>query len=58
MSSGADKIVSNIMSDAQAKVDANISEAQLKVDDILAKGERRLKLLKSKSLMMLPNKQI
>ena len=41
MSSGADKIVSNIMSEAQAKVDANISEAQAKVDAILADGEKR-----------------
>ena len=48
MSSGADKIVSNIMSDAQAKVDANISEAQLKVDDILAKGEKKAEATKVK----------
>ena len=48
MSSGADKIVSNIMSDAQAKVDANISEAQVKVDDILAKGEKKAEATKVK----------
>ena len=48
MSSGADKIVSNIMSDAQAKVDANISEAQLKVDEILAKGEKNAEATKVK----------
>ena len=34
MSSGADKIVSNIMSDAQAKADVNKSEAQVKVQII------------------------
>ena len=34
MSSGADKIVSNIMSDAQAKADVNKSEAQVKADAI------------------------
>ena len=48
MSSGADKIVSNIMSEAQAKVDANISEAQAKVDAILADGEKRAEATKVK----------
>ena len=48
MSSGADKIVSNIMSDAQAKADANISEAQVKVDEILANGEKRAEATKVK----------
>ena len=48
MSSGADKIVSNIMSDAQVKVDANISEAQVKVDAILADGEKRAEATKVK----------
>ena len=48
MSSGADKIVSNIMSDAQVKVDANISEAQAKVDAILADGEKRAEATKVK----------
>ena len=48
MSSGADKIVSNIMSDAQAKVDVNISEAQGKVEAILADGEKRAEATKVK----------
>ena len=48
MSSGADKIVSNIMSDAQAKADVNISEAQVKVDAILADGEKRAEATKVK----------
>lgn len=57
MSSGADKIVSNIMSDAQAKADVNKSEAQVKVDAILADGEKELKLLKLKSQKMLQSKR-
>ena len=48
MSSGADKIVSNIMSEAQAKVDANIGEAQAKVEAILADGEKRAEASKVK----------
>ena len=48
MSSGADKIVSNIMSEAQVKADGNISEAQAKVDEILAKGEKRAEATKVK----------
>ena len=40
MSSGADNIVSNIMSEAQAKVDAKKADAQVKVDAILADGEK------------------
>lgn len=48
MSSGADKIVSNIMSDAQAKADVNKSEAQVKVDAILAYGEKRAEATKVK----------
>lgn len=48
MSSGADKIVSNIMSDAQAKADVNKSEAQVKVDAILADGEKRAEATKIK----------
>lgn len=40
MSSGADNIVSNIMSEAQAKIDANKADAQVKVDEILADGEK------------------
>ena len=36
MSSGADKIVSNINSEAQAKADGIIQEAQTKADDIIA----------------------
>ena len=48
MSSGADKIVSNIMSDAQAKADVNKSEAQVKVDAILADGEKRAEATKVK----------
>ena len=48
MSSGADKIVSNIMSDAQAKADVNKSEAQVKVDAILADGEKRAEATKLK----------
>lgn len=48
MSSGADKIVSNIMSEAQGKVDVNISEAQEKVNAILADGEKRAEATKVK----------
>ena len=48
MSSGADKIVSNIMSDAQAKADVNKSEAQVKADAILADGEKRAEATKVK----------
>jgi len=48
MSSGADKIVSNIMSEAQGKADANIAEAQTKVDAILADGEKRAAATKDK----------
>ena len=48
MSSGADKIVSNIMSEAQAKADVNIGEAQGKVDAILADGEKRAEATKVK----------
>lgn len=48
MSSGADKIVSNIMSEAQGKADANISEAQAQVDAILADGEKRAEATKLK----------
>ena len=40
MSSGADNIVSNIMSEAQAVVDAKKAEAQVQVDAILAEGEK------------------
>jgi V/A-type H+-transporting ATPase subunit E len=39
MSSGADKIVSNINSEAQAKADEIIKEAQSKADAIIAKGQ-------------------
>ena len=48
MSSGADKIVSNIMSEAQAKADENKSQAQVKVDEILADGEKRAEATKVK----------
>ena len=48
MSSGADKIVSNIMSEAQVKADENKSEAQAKVDAILADGEKRAEATKVK----------
>ncbi len=48
MSSGADKIVSNIMSEAQGKADINIGEAQTKVDAILADGEKRAEATKVK----------
>ena len=48
MSSGADKIVSNIMSEAQAKADENKSQAQVKVDAILADGEKRAEATKVK----------
>lgn len=40
MSSGADNIVSNIMSEAQAVVDAKKADAQVQVDAILAEGEK------------------
>ena len=48
MSSGADKIVSNIMSEAQVKADENKSQAQVKVDEILANGEKRAEATKVK----------
>lgn len=48
MSSGADKIVSNIMSEAQAKADVNLGEAQGKVEAILADGEKRAEATKVK----------
>ena len=48
MSSGADKIVSNIMSEAQAKADENKIEAQAKVDAILADGEKKAEATKVK----------
>ena len=48
MSSGADKIVSNIMSEAQAKADVNIAEAQTQVESILADGEKRAEATKVK----------
>ena len=48
MSSGADKIVSNIMSEAQVKADVNKSQAQVKVDEILANGEKRAEATKVK----------
>lgn len=48
MSSGAEKIVSNIMSEAQAKADVNISEAQTQVEAILADGEKRAEAEKVK----------
>ena len=48
MSSGADKIVSNIMSEAQAKADENNIEAQAKVDAILADGEKKAEATKVK----------
>lgn len=40
MSSGADKIVSNITSKAQKQVDEIIQSAQTEVDSILAQGEK------------------
>ena len=48
MSSGADNIVSNIMSEAQAKADVNIAEAQTQVESILADGEKRAEATKVK----------
>ncbi len=40
MSSGADNIVSKIMSEAQGKADVNKADAQTKVEAILADGEK------------------
>ncbi|MCQ2976748.1 MAG: V-type proton ATPase subunit E [archaeon] len=50
MSSGADNIVSTIMSEAQVKADANKAEAQTKCDAILADGEKRAAEEKEKIL--------
>jgi len=48
MSSGADNIVSNIMSEAQEKADINKNDAQSQVDTILADGEKRAEEVKIK----------
>ncbi|WP_295722957.1 V-type proton ATPase subunit E [uncultured Methanobrevibacter sp.] len=50
MSSGADKIVSNINSEAQAKADGIIQEAQTKADDIIAKAQEDAGVEKDKIL--------
>ncbi len=50
MSSGADKIVSNINSEAQAKADGIIQEAQTKADDIIAKAQEDAKVESEKIL--------
>lgn len=50
MSSGAENIVSTIMSEAQVKADANKAEAQTKCDTILADGEKNAAAEKEKIL--------
>jgi len=50
MSSGAEKIVSTIMAEAQVKADENKAEAQTKCDDIIADGEKRAAAEKAKIL--------
>ena len=50
MSSGAEKIVSTIMAEAQVKADENKAEAQAKCDAILADGEKRAAAEKDKIL--------
>lgn len=44
MSSGAEKIVSNIISDAQTKADATIQKAQEETSAILAEGEKKAQI--------------
>ena len=56
MSSGADNIVSNIMSEAQAVVDAKKADAQVQVDAILAEGEKTAAAEKVSISKMRPNR--
>jgi len=44
MSSGAEKIVSSIMSEAQAKANAIIQEAEEEAAGILKEGEKRAQM--------------
>lgn len=47
MSSGAENIVSNIMSEAQSKADENIQEAQAKAETIVQQGEKKAEATKN-----------
>ena len=47
MSSGAENIVSNIMSEAQSKADENIQEAQAKAETIIQQGEKKAEATKN-----------
>ncbi len=51
MSSGAENIVSNIMSEAQNKADGNIQEAQAKADSIIKTGEKKAETAKNEILV-------
>lgn len=48
MSSGADKIVSNIMSEAQGNADVNLEKAQAEANAIIAEGEKQAEAEKVK----------
>ncbi|MDI9618116.1 V-type proton ATPase subunit E [Methanothermobacter sp.] len=50
MSSGAEKIVSSIMSEAQAKADAIIQEAEKEAAGILEEGEKRARMASERIL--------
>lgn len=50
MSSGAEKIVSSIMSEAQAKADAIIQEAEEEAAGILEEGEKRARMASERIL--------
>ena len=47
MSSGAENIVSNIMSEAQSKADENIQEAKAKAETIVQQGEKKAEATKN-----------
>jgi V/A-type H+-transporting ATPase subunit E len=51
MSSGAENIVSNIMSEAQNKADGNIQEAQSQADTITKSGEKKAEAAKNQILV-------
>jgi len=48
MSSGAEKIVSSILSDAQGEADAIIQEAETKASSIISEGEEQAKMEKER----------
>ncbi|MDL2246365.1 V-type proton ATPase subunit E [Methanobrevibacter sp. OttesenSCG-928-K11] len=50
MSSGTDKIVSSIMSEAQVKADEKIQTAQTEVNSVLSNGEKKAEAEKNKIL--------